>query len=123
MCLSIPKVNPPIDTDNTVESKVVYKNIGEELSITELSLLVDFLKHLLKAVCLPDSLPYVPTDIELLLQSMEESVEKKQENISTDKIENALKEMAVDQSEYSLYCKIANKNGEQFLLVEFQEKK
>ena len=43
---------------------------------------------------------------------MEESVEKKEENISIDKIESVLKEMAVDQSEYSLYCKIANKNGE-----------
>ena len=43
---------------------------------------------------------------------MEESVEKKEENISIDKIESALKEMAVDQNEYSLYCKIVNKNGE-----------
>ena len=43
---------------------------------------------------------------------MEESVEKKEENISIDKVENALKEMAVDQSEYSLYCKIANKNDD-----------
>ena len=76
----------PIDTDNIVGSKVIYKNIGEELSICELSLLVDFFKQLLKAVCLPDSLPYLPTDIELLLQSMEESVEKKEENISIDKI-------------------------------------
>ena len=40
MCLSIPKVNNPIDTDNTVGSKEVYKNIGEELSVNELSLLV-----------------------------------------------------------------------------------
>ena len=33
MCLSIPKVNNPIDIDNTVGSKGIYKNIGEELSI------------------------------------------------------------------------------------------
>ena len=74
--------------------------------------MVGFFKQLLKAVCLPDNLPYLPTDIELLLQSMEESVEKKEENISIDKVENALKEMAINQIEYSLYCKIANKNGE-----------
>ena len=74
--------------------------------------MVDFLKHLLKAVCLPDNISYLPNDIEILLQSMEESVEKKEENISIDKIENALKEMAVDQKEYSLYCKLVNKNGE-----------
>ena len=74
--------------------------------------MVDFFKHLLKAVCLPDNIPYLPTDIELLLQSMEESVEKKEENISIDKVENALKELAIDQSEYSLYCKLVNKNGE-----------
>ena len=43
---------------------------------------------------------------------MEESIEKKEENISIDKIESALKEMAVDQSQYSLYCKIINKNGD-----------
>ena len=43
---------------------------------------------------------------------MEESVEKKEDNISIDKVENALKEMAVDQSDYSLYCKIVSKNGE-----------
>ena len=112
MCLRIPKVSIPIETDNTVGTKAAYKNIGEELSVTELSLLVGFFKHLLKAVCLPDSIAYLPTDIELLLRSMEESVEKKEENISIDKIENALKEMAVDQKEYSLYCKIINKNGE-----------
>ena len=112
MCLSIPKVSNSIDNDNTVGSKIVYKNIGEELSVCELSLLAHFFKHLLKAVCLSDSLPYLPTDIELLLQSMEESVEKKEENVSIDKIENALKEMAVDQSEYSLYCIITNKNGD-----------
>ena len=74
--------------------------------------MVNFFKQLLKAVCLPDNLPYVPTDIELLLQSMEESVEKKEENISIDKIDSALKEMAVDQKEYSLYCKLVSKNGE-----------
>ena len=112
MYLSIPKVSNSIDIGNIVGSKAAYKNIGEELSVTELSLLVGFFKNLLKAVCLPDSLPYLPTDIELLLQSMEESVEKKEENVSIDKIENALKEMAVDQKEYSLYCKIVNKNGE-----------
>ena len=43
---------------------------------------------------------------------MEESVEKKEENVSIDKIENALKEMAVNQKEYSLYCKLVNKNGD-----------
>ena len=112
MYLSIPKVSNPIDTDNTVVSKVVYKNIGEELSICELSLLVDFFKHLLKAVCLPDSIAYLPPDIEILLQSMEEIVEKKEENVSIDKIDSALKEMAVDQSNYSLYCKLVNKNGD-----------
>ena len=40
MYLSIPKMSNPIDTDNTVGTKVAYKNIGEELTITELSLLV-----------------------------------------------------------------------------------
>ena len=112
MYLSIPKVSNFIDTDNNVGSKIVYKSIGEEVNVTELSLLVDFFKNLLKAVCLPENLPYLPTDVELLLQSMEESVEKKEDNISIDKVENALKEMAVDQSEYSLYCKLANKNGD-----------
>ena len=33
MCLRIPKVSIPIETDNTVGSKAAYKNIGEELSI------------------------------------------------------------------------------------------
>ena len=33
MYLSIPKVSIPIETDNTVGSKIVYKNIGEELNI------------------------------------------------------------------------------------------
>ena len=74
--------------------------------------MVGLFKKLLKAVCLPDSIAYLPTDIEMLLQSMEESVEKKEENISIDKIESALKEMAVDQKEYSLYCKLVNKNGD-----------
>ena len=34
MYLSIPKVSPLINTDNTVGNKAVYKNIGEELTIT-----------------------------------------------------------------------------------------
>ena len=33
MYLSIPKVSNPINTDNSVGSKGIYKNIGEELSI------------------------------------------------------------------------------------------